>query len=178
MVLPLDILKVMREQIGQPPTSEKILAFQELVEAPLPPLPPPSAQQDIVKLVIGTIFPPAAVVFQFPEEGMEVVKAAPQAAMETAFPITSLFTGQLPYETMIKAETARQISILPAPPEVKEEITQKYEEAWEEAKPSITDISIPEIKFPDILGGLKGMGKYALIAGGLIVAAYLFTRKK
>lgn len=39
------------------------------------------------------------------------------------------------------------------------------------------DIQLPEIQIPDLLGGLKDIGKYALIGLAVIVAAIIFTRK-
>lgn len=46
------------------------------------------------------------------------------------------------------------------------------------AFPGIGEIKMPEIKFPDILGGLEDVGKYAIIAGAVLLGAFLLTRKK
>jgi len=43
--------------------------------------------------------------------------------------------------------------------------------------PALPGIGEIKIEMPDILGGLKDVGKYALVAGAVILAAILFMRK-
>jgi hypothetical protein len=42
----------------------------------------------------------------------------------------------------------------------------------------VPTINIPEIKFPDIFGGLKEAGKWILIGGAALVGLLIVTRKK
>lgn len=48
---------------------------------------------------------------------------------------------------------------------------------WEQPVLGGTDITMPSIEFPDIMGGLGDLAKYAIIAGAVLIGAIVLTRK-
>jgi len=167
-----ELVEAREEDIPITPALRKIVDVR-------PPPPPPPSPFDIGRIV-PIFFPPAGIVTYAPEGVEEVIKVLPQAIIETVFPPAPLITGQLGIETIQEAEQKRQIVTIPdvfLPPDEKEAVLEELESQRVTVLPDITfpEISIPEM--PDILGGLKDVGKYALIAGAVILAAVLFMRK-
>jgi len=94
------------------------------------------------------------------KEEMDVWPLTPEGLIDPRSPLYTLITAPGEKITeLVKETTYIELGAMPSPGI---------------ALPGIGEI---KIEMPDILGGLKDVGKYALIAGGLIIAAVLFMRK-
>lgn len=190
MSLALDRLRKLQERA---PSSMKRV-FDPFIKtamaaaAPPPAAPPPPMQQNLAMDILSTVFPPLGIITKLPPGGEKVLATIPQAAAETIFPPISLLTGQLPIQTVWKAEQERQIDVVPEPflstPD-QEKIKETLAEGYQAGKPyilgggttivdvvtplNLPDITIPPIKLPDF----SNVGKYAIIAIAALGALYL-----
>jgi len=146
----------MAPQWYQPPAPESVpisTAVRRIIEVDVP---PPTGIPEYVQT--GLLDPVGLT--DVTKEEMDAWPLTPEGLIDPRSPLYTLITAPGEKITeLVKETTYVELGAMPGPGI---------------ALPGIGEI---KIEMPDILGGLKDVGKYALIAGAVILAAVLFMRK-
>jgi hypothetical protein len=143
------------------------------------------AQKPIKQVKAGSAaeFALSAINILNPINMAKLLYGSPEAKAQAAFstmPVTVKTVTKTPIgkrlETQVKTESlgaAAQTEI-----NTQKATSPALRTEWETPTLGNTNITLPEIKIPDLLGGLGDLGKYALIGGIALVALIIVTRGK